>query len=119
MDGGFKRFIIPAERPLLACEGDFAVGGDEKQPHRQADIFFVDVVVDPVDDHRQFQVEADLTGGGDFGSLLVRLRLVVVYVFDQVVRDAPAVMRVRLADVDQQELNAVGYRRVLNKTGAA
>ena len=38
--------VVPSERTLGAGIGDLAVGIDEEQPHRQPDVFPVDVVVD-------------------------------------------------------------------------
>src|SRR5438105_12578423 len=94
---------LEAERPLAALEGDPSVGADEVEAVGPAAVGGSDEVVDAVDDRRHLDVQARGAARGNRETLLDGRRFVHGHARAAVLRQDPPLLRVRLADVDQQE----------------
>ena len=98
---------LEAVRPALALERDAAVAADQVEPVGPAAVGERDRVVDVVEQHRDACPQAHDAGVRGGGALVERGRIGERDLVAPVVGEHPAVLRVRLADVDDEERDLV------------
>lgn len=107
LDRALELVRLEAERALSALKGDPTVTADQVQAIGPAPVRRGDGVVDAVDHHRHLEPQAHRTGRSDRPPLLIRPRLVDGNPRPAILGNDPAILGVRLADVDDQEVDAV------------
>ena len=100
-------FRLEAVRPGLSLEGDPPVAADQVEPVGPAAVGERDLVVDVVEQDRDACLQAHRARSGRLCSLLERRRIDEGDLLAPVVGEHPAVLRVRLADVDDEERDLV------------
>ena len=108
----FPGIRVETKGATIAGVDDPAVHADQIETHRQGYVFALDIVVYRIDQHRHLKVEVQLAHRGHLGTLVVGRRFLVVNVRFQILRNAPAVIRMRFADVDDIKVNVIPVLRV-------